>query len=84
VATSTAANSPARGTANAVPKAETKIAGCERALEELRPELDRRLQWDVDHLFPDSRLRTVDAELADLGQSPLPGRDPGAGIDLGL
>jgi conjugative relaxase-like TrwC/TraI family protein len=100
-----------------VRKAETKIAGCEEALEELRPELDRRLQWDVDHLFPDSRLRTIDTELADLGQSPhqdqsregsllrrapgedrpawldrlaevsqppLPGRDPAAGIDLGL
>jgi len=100
-----------------VRKAEAKIAGCEQALEELRPELDRRLQWDVDHLFPDSRLRSIEAELAELSQSPhqhlsrgasllrralggdqpvwldrlaevrkppLPGRDPGAGIDLGL
>ncbi|HVW32317.1 MAG TPA: hypothetical protein VHL53_07245, partial [Acidimicrobiia bacterium] len=69
-----------------VRKAEAKIAGCERTVEDLRPELDQRLQWDVDHLFPESRLRTVDAELADLGQSPdltrsrdasLHRRDPG-------
>jgi hypothetical protein len=97
--------------------AEAKIADCERTVEELRPERDRRLQRDVDHKFPDSRLRTIDDELADLGQlshrglsreasllqrapgvdqpawldrlaevsrPPLPGRDLGAGIDLGL
>jgi hypothetical protein len=49
------------------------MAGCEQIVEELRPELDRRLQWDVDHKFPDSCLRTVDAQLADLGQTPDPG-----------
>lgn len=42
--------------------AEASIAGCEQAVEELRPELDQRLRWDVDHNFP--RLRRVDAELA--------------------
>lgn len=31
-----------------VRKAEVKIACCEQTIEELRPELDRRLQWDVD------------------------------------
>ena len=99
-----------------VRKAEAKVAGCERTVEELHPELDQRLRWDNDHKFPDSRLRTFDAELADLGHSPelslsrdpsllrrapgvdqpawldrlaeisrppLPGRDLGAGIDLG-
>jgi hypothetical protein len=52
-----------------VRKAEAKIASCEETLEELRPELGRRLQWDVEHKFPDSRLRTIDAELADLDAS---------------
>jgi len=97
--------------------AQAKITDCERTVEELRPERDRRLQWDIDHKFPDSRLHTIDDELADLGQSshrglsreasllqrapgvdqpawldrlaevsrpPLPGRDLGAGMDLGL
>ncbi|MCA1832879.1 MAG: relaxase domain-containing protein [Actinobacteria bacterium] len=53
-----------------VRKAEAKIDGCERVIEELRPEADQRLKWDVEHRFPDSRLRTVEAELADLGLSP--------------
>ena len=102
---------------NDIRKAEAKIASCEQTLEQLEPELGQRLQWDVEHKFPDSRLRTVDAEIADLGQSPdvgfsreasllrrasgvdhpawldrlagvarppVPGRDMGAGIDLGL
>jgi conjugative relaxase-like TrwC/TraI family protein len=47
-------------------KADAKIAGCEETLEELRPELGQRLQWDVEHKFPDSRLRDIDAELADI------------------
>lgn len=51
------------------PKAEAKIAGCEQTLEDLRPELGRRLQWDVEHTFPDSRLRAIDAQLADCGNS---------------
>src|SRR5206468_11418135 len=50
-------------------KTEAKIACCEQHLEELRPELGRRLQWDIDHNFPDARLRTIDTELADLGHS---------------
>ena len=101
--------------ANDVRKAEANIAGCEETLHQLRPELGRRLLWDVEHKFPDSRLRTIDAELADVhsphqglsrdaaplhrsgadqpawldqlaevGRPPLPGRDLGAGIDLGL
>src|SRR5205814_748629 len=28
--------------------AEAKIAGCEQAIGELRPELGRRLQWDIE------------------------------------
>lgn len=53
-----------------VGKAEAKITSCEQVIEELRPELDRNLEWDVDHRFPDSRLRRIDAELAELGHSP--------------
>ena len=100
-----------------VRKADAKIASCERTVEKLRPELDRRHEWDFEHKFPDARLRSVDAELAELGhfpdlspsrqasllrrapgvdqpawlerlagvaRPPLPGRDTGAGIDLGL
>ncbi|MGH3119267.1 MAG: hypothetical protein ACRDQ2_19565 [Gaiellales bacterium] len=55
-----------------VRKAEAKITRCERVVEGLRPELDRRHQWDADHDWPDSRLRTVDAELAELGQPAQP------------
>src|SRR5581483_9534589 len=55
-----------------VRQAEAKIASCERAVDELRTELHRPLQWDIDHRFPDSRLRTVDAELAELSPSPQP------------
>jgi conjugative relaxase-like TrwC/TraI family protein len=54
---------------NDIRKAETKIAGCEQTLEELQPELGRRLQWDVEHKFPDARLRAIDAELAEIGNS---------------
>jgi hypothetical protein len=54
---------------NDILKAEAKIAGCEQKLEQLRPELDRRLQWDIDHNFPDSRLRTIDPELTEFGNS---------------
>jgi hypothetical protein len=46
--------------------AEAKIARWEEAVEELRPELDQRQRWDADHDWPDSRLRTVDAELTEL------------------
>ncbi len=49
-------------------KAEAKIAHWERALEELRPELDHRRQWDRDHDWPDSRLRAVESELAELSR----------------
>jgi hypothetical protein len=52
-----------------VRKAEAKIVRCERSLEELRPELDQRPQWDAEHDWPDSRLRSVDAELAELDRS---------------
>lgn len=55
---------------NDVRNAEVKIAGCERTVEGLRPHIDQRLRWDIDHQFPDSRLRGIDAELADLGHSP--------------
>jgi hypothetical protein len=48
--------------------AEAKIVRCEQAVEELRPELDERRRWDAGHDWPDSRLRTVEAELAELGQ----------------
>ena len=48
---------------NDVCRAEAHIARCEQALEELRPERDRRLEWDIEHSFPDDRLRTIDAEL---------------------
>jgi hypothetical protein len=37
------------------------------------PELDRRLQWDIEHRFADSRLRSLDTQLADLVQTPAPG-----------
>ncbi|MGH9039150.1 MAG: AAA family ATPase, partial [Acidimicrobiia bacterium] len=55
-----------------VRNAEAKISRCEQVLEGLRPELDQRHQWDADHHWPDSRLRTVDAELAELGQPAQP------------
>ena len=51
-----------------VRRAEAKIASCEDRVEELRPELDQRLPWDAEHDWPESRLRTVDAEVAELGQ----------------
>jgi hypothetical protein len=51
-----------------VRKAETTIAGCQRDLDKLRPQVDQREEWDADHGWPDSRLRTVDAELAELGR----------------
>ena len=57
---------------NDIRKAEAKIASCEQNLEELQPELRRRLQWDVEHKFPDSRLRTIDAELAEVGNAAHP------------
>jgi hypothetical protein len=55
-----------------VRKAEAKIAHCESVVERLRPELEGRSRWDADHDWPDSRLRIVDAELAELGQSVQP------------
>jgi hypothetical protein len=55
-----------------VRKAEAKIAHCESVVERLRPELEGRSRWDADHDWPDSRLRTVDAELAELCQSVQP------------
>ena len=54
---------------NDIRKTEAKIASCEQTLDELRPELGRRLQWDIEHKFPDARLRTIDAELADIGNA---------------
>ena len=51
-----------------VRKAEINIAGCQRDLDELRPHLDQRQEWDADHDWPDSRLRTVDNELAELSR----------------
>ena len=51
-----------------VRRAEGGIVECERAVEELRPERDQRQRWDADHGWPDSRLRTVEAELAELEQ----------------
>jgi hypothetical protein len=53
-------------------KAEAKIASCEQTLEGLQPELGRRLQWDIEHKFPDSRLSTIDAELAEIGNAAHP------------
>ena len=55
---------------NDVQRAEAKIARCERSLEELRSELDQRPRWDAAHNWPDSRLRTVDAELTELTEPP--------------
>ncbi|HVW31927.1 MAG TPA: AAA family ATPase, partial [Acidimicrobiia bacterium] len=64
--------------ANDVRKAEARIASCEPTLEKLRTELGHRLEWDVEHKFPDSRLRAVDAELAEL-DSPTHHRLPSDG-----
>lgn len=57
--------------------AEAKIARCHRGLEELRPEVDQRSRWDADHNWPESRLRQVDLELAELGR---PGRQIGGQV----
>jgi hypothetical protein len=51
-----------------VRKAEAKIARKEQVLEELRPERDDRLRWEIDHDWPDTRLRTIDAELEEIGR----------------
>ncbi|MEW6473974.1 MAG: AAA family ATPase [Actinomycetota bacterium] len=48
--------------------AEAKIARWEEAVEALRPELAQRPRWDADHDWPDSRLRTIDAELAEVAE----------------
>ena len=53
-------------------RAEAKIGRCKEAVEDIRPELDQRPQWDADHDWPDSRLRSVDAELAELAQPARP------------
>jgi len=50
-------------------KAEAKAAEHERHVEDLRPKLDQRLEWDVEHGFPDARLRAVEDELAALDQA---------------
>jgi hypothetical protein len=63
-----------------VRKAEAKIARAERAVEELRPEVDQRRQWDADNHWPDSRLRAVDAELDNLTRSA----DPSLARDASL
>jgi hypothetical protein len=52
-----------------VRKAETNIADCQRNLDDLHPKVDQRQEWDADHGWPDSRLRTVEAELAELSHS---------------
>jgi conjugative relaxase-like TrwC/TraI family protein len=49
-------------------EAEAKIVRCERSLEDLRPELDHRPQWDAEHDWPESRLRTVEGELGELAR----------------
>jgi hypothetical protein len=54
-----------------IQRAETKIAGCQREVDELRSEVDQRQEWDAEHGWPDSRLRSVDTELAELGHSGL-------------
>ncbi len=77
-----------------VRRAEAKIARWEEAVEELRPEHDQRPRWDADHDWPDSRLRTIDAELAELTEParrtttreaslvrPAPGRKQPAWLD---
>jgi conjugative relaxase-like TrwC/TraI family protein len=63
-----------------VGRTEGKIAQCEEALQQLRPELDRRLEWDAEHNWPDSRLRTLDAEIADLSQPTHTSRSHGASL----
>jgi hypothetical protein len=106
-----------------VERAETKIAHSEESIEDARAEVARRRRWDAQHGWPETRIQTIDAELAelsgrdkhlegaardrtcglagrtptgqrDLGEwpdrlaeitrPPLPGRDQGHGIDLGL
>ncbi len=52
-----------------VQQAEATIVGCQRNLDELRCQVDQRPQWDADHGWPESRLHTVDAEIAELGRS---------------
>jgi hypothetical protein len=56
-----------------VHRAEAKIARCQDDLGDLRSRRDDRTEWDVEHGWPDQRLRTVDAELRALTQ---PARDP--------
>ena len=52
-----------------VREAEAKVLRRETEIDGLRPEVGRRLQWDVEHKFPDSRLRSIEIEIADLGRS---------------
>jgi hypothetical protein len=35
-------------------------------MDELRPDLDERPHWDVEHDWPHERLRTIETELAEL------------------
>jgi hypothetical protein len=54
-----------------IQRAETKIAGRQRDVDELRTEVNQRQEWDTEHGWPDSRLHSVDTELAELGHSGL-------------
>jgi conjugative relaxase-like TrwC/TraI family protein len=54
-----------------IQRAETNIAGCQRDLDELRGEVNQRHEWDAEHGWPESRLRSVDTELAELGHHGL-------------
>jgi hypothetical protein len=49
-----------------VRQAEAKIARCQQSVEVLLLQLDQRPQWDAEHDWPESRLRTVEAELAEV------------------
>lgn len=53
---------------NGVQEAVDKLARCERAIEDLRPELEDRRHWDEEHRWPTDRLRSVEAQLTELSR----------------
>ncbi len=65
-----------------IERAEAKIAAYQRDVEQIRSEVDHRQEWDAEHGWPDSRLHSVDTELAELGHSGL--HTGGTARDRGL